>query len=194
MSEVDAIKAVSDAIEPLEKDAQMRVLAWATAKFGTTPINFASTGATSPVINPPAAGPAASAATAAQATPKSLSKGKPGKKAKTVISMDKGLNLTPQGKLSAVAFAGEKLPSNVKEKCVVAVYYLRDVIEVDKVTVQGVFTFFKTVQWPAPADMKNTLQQAGTEGWLDTADGEDIKLTSLGENLIEHKLPKMPKA
>ena len=193
MSEVEAIKAVSNALEPLEKDEQLRVLAWAAAKFGGAPIGSASSNTDSLVKTAQGSTPIEPAATLVQPTPKSASKGKSSKKAKTVISMDKGLNLMPQGKDSAVTFAAAKLPSNVKEKCVVAVYYLRDVVEVDKVTAQGVFTFFKTVQWPAPADMKNTLQQAGTEGWLDTADSDDIKLTSLGENLVEHTLPKTSK-
>jgi hypothetical protein len=33
------------------------------------------------------------------------------------------------------------------------------------------------------------LHQAGTSGWLDTSDSEDIKITSSGENLVEHDLP-----
>jgi hypothetical protein len=119
-------------------------------------------------------------------------KAKTTKKAKTIISMDKTLNLSPQGKQSAVQFATAKAPSNARHKCVVAAYYLRDVIELEKITAQSVFTFFKSVQWPAPSDMKNTLQQAGSAGWLDTADSEDIKITSLGENLVEHDLPEKP--
>ncbi len=37
------------------------------------------------------------------------------------------------------------------------------------------------------------MHQAGSAGWLDTADSEEIKLTSMGENLIEHELPKEQK-
>jgi hypothetical protein len=106
--------------------------------------------------------------------------------------MDKSLNLSPGGKPSAAQFAAEKKPSNVKQKCVVAVYYLRETLGLDKVTASAVHTFFKTLNWPLPADLKNALQQAGSAGWLDTADAADIKLTSMGENLVEHKLP--PKA
>jgi hypothetical protein len=96
--------------------------------------------------------------------------------------------------VSAVQFATEKSPTNLMQKCVVAVHYLRDTIEMEKVTTQAVFTFFKHLSWPVPADLKNTLQQAGTAGWLDTANSQDIKLTSLGENLIEHNLPAKAKA
>jgi hypothetical protein len=108
--------------------------------------------------------------------------------------MDKSLNLTPSGKPSATDFATEKTPSNNYQKAVVAVYYLRETIGLSAVTVPGVFTFFKAVGWPAPTDLRNTLQKAGSEGWLDTADGDDIKLTSMGENLVEHSLPAKPKA
>jgi len=108
--------------------------------------------------------------------------------------MDKSLNLSPGGKKSAATFAGEKAPQNVLQKAVVAAYYLRDVLEVEAVTAQGVFTFFKTLNWPVPSDMKNTLQQAGTKGWLDTKESEDIKITSMGENLVEHSLPPKPKS
>ena len=188
MDEVEAIKTVSSALESLEKDAQARVLMWASARFGVaTPIS-------DPVLPPNLKAHDGHVPSKPIATAASSPKGKSGKKAKTIISMDKTLNLSPSGKESAVTFSAAKAPSNVMEKCVVAVYYLRDIIELEKVSTQGVFTFFKTAQWPVPTDLKNTLQQAGTKGWLDTADSEDIKLTSLGENLVEHNLPKKPKA
>ncbi len=104
--------------------------------------------------------------------------------------MDKSLNLTPSGKPSANDFVAAKSPTNVMQKAVVAAYYLRETIGMSKVTLEAVLTVFKHVGWIVPADLKNTLQQAGTQGWLDTADSQDIKLTSSGENLVEHSLPK----
>lgn len=182
MSEVKAIEAVDNALGALDQEERARVLGWAQLKYGAP----AKIGA---APQQPPAQPAAPAN-----APTNIAKVKGSKKPKIIISMDKNLNLSPQGKASAVQFAAEKLPTNTKEKCVVAVYYLRDVIEMKKVTAQAVFTYFKHLQWPVPADLKNTLQQAGTAGWLDTADSEDIKLTSLGENLIEHDLPAKAKA
>ncbi|MEA2994449.1 MAG: hypothetical protein QOD40_3369 [Alphaproteobacteria bacterium] len=183
MGEIEALKAIADAFEKLEADERARVLAWAQSKYGGAPATIVKP---APQVNTAHQTPGAA--------PIIPSKAKSSKKAKSVISMDKTLNLSPQGKQSAAQFAQVKAPSNVREKCVVAVFYLRDVIALEKVTVQAVFTFFKSVQWPAPADLKNTLQQAGSAGWLDTADSDDIKLTSLGENLVEHDLPAKPKA
>jgi hypothetical protein len=179
VSEIDAIKVISDALDLLNAEERARVLVWAQSKYASTP--------PSPATRP--------ASTAGIPSPSPQTRpSKPSKKAKTVISMDKTLNLSPQGKQSAAQFANAKAPSNGREKCVVAAYYLRDMIGLEKVTAQAVFTFFKHVQWPAPADMKNMLQQAGTAGWLDTASSEDIKLTSAGENLVEHSLPAKKKA
>lgn len=189
MSEVKAIEAIDNALSGLDPDERSRVLGWAQAKYGTpakitqeTPAALVAPAPAQPVEAPPP--PKA----------KSASNGKSTKKTKSIISMDKSLNLSPAGKTSAMQFGSEKSPSNVIQKSVVAVYYLRDVLELEKVTVEGVFTFFKTLTWPVPADLKNTLQQAGTHGFLDTSDNQNIKLTSLGENLVEHDLPTKGKA
>lgn len=190
MSEVDAIKAISDAFEKLDAEAQARVLNWAQSKYGGTAPAAARP---APHVHADAPQKELSSPSRPKAKAAKQPKAKAAKKGKTVISMDKSLNLLPKGKETAVQFAAAKSPSNVMQKCVVATYYLRDVIELEKVTVQAVLTFFKTVQWPVPADLKNTLQQAGTAGWLDTANSEDIKLTSAGENLVEHSLPAKPK-
>jgi len=181
MSEVKAIEAVDNALGALDPEERARVLGWAQLKFGA-PAKIGAGAQQQPPAQPAPVNP-----------PADSTKSKAPKKPKTIISMDKNLNLSPSGKPSAVQFAAEKSPTNFREKCVVAVYYLRDVIEMEKVTVQAVFTYFKHLQWPVPADLKNTLQQAGTAGWLDTADSEYIKLTSLGENLVEHDLPAKAK-
>lgn len=177
MDELDALKVISERLEKLSADERGRVLTWLNAKYSGAP--HAPIAPRAPAAAPSGAvGPKKG-----RTTPKAV------KKAKSIIALDKTLNLSPSGKKSAAQFAAEKSPSNVKQKCVVAVYYLRDILEVAKISVSGVYTVFKTLGWVVPADLKNTLQQAGTEGWLDTSDAEDIKLTSMGENLIEHSLP-----
>lgn len=187
MNEIEALKSISETLDKLMAEERSRVVNWVVSKFGgSTP---------APVQNlrqTPVTGPNKASEDSREA-PIATRKAKVSKKAKTIISMDKSLNLAPQGQITAIQFAAAKSPSNAKEKSVVAVHYLRDVVGVEKVTVEGVFTFFKSVQWPAPTDLKNTLQQAGSDGWLDTADSGDIKLTSLGENIVEHTLPRKQK-
>jgi hypothetical protein len=175
MSEIKAIEMVDNALVNLSPDERARVLGWAQLKYGTSlQQNSLAHAPVAPMTAPK--------------PPKS----KGSKKAKTLISMDKSLNFNPPNATSATVFAAEKAPSNVMQKCVVAAYYLRETLQIQKVTAQAVFSFFKHLGWPLPADLKNTLQQAGSAGWLDTADSEDIKITSSGENLVEHELP--PKA
>ena len=191
MNEIEAMSAIAEKLEKLAEDERGRVLAWANAKYSgsVTPLGKPVGGADAPALAGPAVKPPSG-----KSPSKGDAKSKQGKKAKSIIAMDKTLNLTPQGKPSAVQFAEEKAPSSSYQKAVVAVYYLRDTMELPAITVQAVFTFFKTVGWPVPADLKNTLQKAGSEGWLDTAKADDIKLTSMGENLIEHSLPAKQKA
>ncbi len=173
MSEIEALQAVDSALGALEP-AERALLSWVQQKYGAP-------GQVSPPTPQQAAAPAQMFPLAK--TPADGAKAKASKKTKTIISMDKNFNLNLAVRLRRFNVATEKSPSTVLQKCVVAVYYLRDTIEMEKVTAQAVFTFFKNLSWPVPTDLKNTLQQAGTAGWLDTADGEDIKLTSLGENL-----------
>lgn len=183
MSEVKAIEAIDTALGALDPAERERVLEWAQKKFGGP---YIPTVAHHPVPTQPASH-------AAPASGTTKTKAKATKKAKTILSMDKSLNLNPPGKQPAAQFAAEKSPTNAKQKCVVAAYYLRDVIQVEKVNAAGVLTFFKHLQWPVPADLKNILQQAGTAGWLDTSDSDDIKITSSGENLVEYDLPAKAK-
>jgi hypothetical protein len=176
MNEIETIKLISDAFETLQAEERVRVLGWAQAKYGGSRV--------SPL--PPQGDVQSRPNNSRDALPKARAS----KKAKTIMSMDKSLDLSPKGKQTASEFAKAKSPSNAKEKCVVAVYYLKEIIELKQISARGVFTYFKTVQWVVPADLKNMLQQAGSEGWLDTSDSEDIKLTSLGDNLIGHDLPR----
>jgi hypothetical protein len=128
-----------------------------------------------------------------KSTKATTAKQRPSKKGKSVISMDKNLNLSPKGKKSAAQFAAEKKPANAKQKCVVAVYYLRDIVGLTAISVSSIYTFFKALGWPLPANLKNMLSQAGTDGWLDTSNFEEIQLTTIGENLVEHSLPPKEK-
>jgi len=76
---------------------------------------------------------------------------------------------------------------------VVALYYVANTLKIEQVSIDHIYTFFKAANWPVPADLPNTLHQAGTEGWLDTSDAKDIKVTPIGENLVEHDLPRQSK-
>jgi hypothetical protein len=78
------------------------------------------------------------------------------------------------------------------QKAVVVVYWLTKELQLAPLTVDHVYSAFKTLSWPVPANLLNTLQKAGSENYLDTKKSADIKITTHGENLVEHSLKPAP--
>jgi len=177
MSEIEAMKAVDDALAGLSDDVRPRVLAWLNDKFGGVPRQKAPD-STARVDPSGAAGLAGSGARPKGARKVALPK------------LLKELSLTPTGKQSLKDFVDLKKPSSMLEKCVVASYYFFRICDLNPVTADHIYTAFKGLAWRVPSDLVNTLQQAGSKGWLDTANSADIKVTPMGENLVEHDLPK----
>jgi len=108
------------------------------------------------------------------------------------VSAVKDLNLRPNGKQSFVDFVADKEPSTNYERCLVSVYYLSEVLGLDEVGANHVYTCFKAHKnWRNPADLRNTLAKtASRKNWLDTSNMEAIKLTPQGMNAVEHDLPR----
>lgn len=182
-SEIDVMKTIDEQLTALEDAAaRQRILRWATDKF------FGGPGVPlAPVTN---LGTPVGALNNTATTAK-----RPFKPAKNApassLVLVKDLNLKPSGKRSFKDFAAAKTPGSNYEKCLVAVYYLKNELGLAKVGVNHVYTCFKVEGWRVPSDLVNTLQWAASqEGWFDTKDREDIKLTTHGENHLEHDMPR----
>lgn len=107
----------------------------------------------------------------------------------------KDLNLRPSGKESFQDFAKSKAPKNQHEYNTVAVYYLQQIVDIESVTPDHVYTCFREAKWRLPKDVVVSLRlTANKTGWLDTSRTQDIRLTAGGTNLVEHDLPPKPKA
>lgn len=189
ISEIDALKAVDDALSGLDDSTvRERVLSWAWKKFAATHTP-AATDETDGRAHP-------AKGTKRKATRSTKAKGKAKNKVKAPLSMARDLNLKPKGKKSFDDFADEKKPNSIYEKCTVAAYYLKHELELPAVSANHIFTCFKHMKWRVPADLLNSLAYtASHHGWLDTSDRENINVSTMGENLIEHDLPttKTPK-
>ena len=111
-------------------------------------------------------------------------------KRKALPTIDKNLNLKPKGKKSFRDFCEDKKPTIIGHQHVASVHYLKNELGVSKVSINQVYTCFKDMSWKLPADFRNSLHQAANKGWLDSGEGDDIKVTTVGENLIDHELPK----
>lgn len=107
------------------------------------------------------------------------------------VSLVKDLNLTPSGEQSFRDFAEGEAPTVQNEMNLVAVYYLKKVLELEQVGADHVYTAYKAAGWRPPARPHGSLRKtASEEGWIDTANSSDIQLTTLGATYIEHDLPK----
>jgi hypothetical protein len=114
---------------------------------------------------------------------------------KQTLTFDKSLNFySTDGELGVnlKGFAEAHPAKNTVQKSVVVVYWLAKELGLSPLSVDHVYSAFKTLGWPIPASLLNTLQKAGTENFLDTKKSADIKLTTHGENLVEFQI--IPKA
>ena len=111
------------------------------------------------------------------------------------MSFVKDLDLRPEDGQSLRDFHSLKNPSGQKENIAVFVYYLTKTLEIEGITPHHVFTCFKDVRGRTPRDLPQAIREtASRNGWVDSSDGDDIKITNHGENFVEHDLPKKPSA
>lgn len=183
MSEIDVLKAVDNALSELDDlAARERVLSWACKKF-------ASTLTPADVLG---GGEVKHSAKRAKKKTVASAKAKGKAKVKAPLAFAKDLNLKPKGKKSFDDFVIEKKPNSIYEKCTVATYYLKHELGLPAVSASHVFTCFKHIKWRVPADLLNSLAYTASHyGWLDTSDMEGITVSVMGENLIEHDLPRV---
>lgn len=111
------------------------------------------------------------------------------------MTVDKSLNFySSGGELGKTLkdFVEAHPAANVVQKSVAVVYWLSKELALQEINVDHVYTAFKTLEWPIPSNLLNTLQQAGSKNFLDTKKSTDIKMTTHGENLVEFQM--VPKA
>lgn len=103
----------------------------------------------------------------------------------------KEVNFHPEGEPDFREVVKEKKPSTHRDKCLLAVYYMKMILGLPKVSHEHVKEAYRNATWKFPSSLKNTLSQtSGKEGWLDTSDMNDITLTLTGENRVEHDMPE----
>lgn len=116
---------------------------------------------------------------------------------KQSFTFDKSLDFYaksgPSG-LNLKDFATAHPPKNAIHKAVIALYWLSKELGLEATSVEHIYSAFKTMDWPVPSDLPNTLQQAGTKNYVDSKKRDDLRLTTHGENLIEHELKSATEA
>src|SRR5262249_52451568 len=105
-------------------------------------------------------------------------------------SMVKELDMRPVDKQSLKEFYAEKAPDDQQAQFVVIVYYLTRILGLTGIGTNHIYTALKEVNVKVPANIAQIARNAASrKGWLDTADSEDLKVTTMGENFVEHDLP-----
>ena len=166
--ELEAIKQIVEALEPLTPDGRDRVINYV---FQTLDM---STNAL-PSSSAPPSSAAASPSPQEVPTP-------PIQQSSTRVVSD------------IRSFKEQKQPKSASEMAAVLAYYLAELAPQDsrklEITASDIDKYFKQAGFPLPAAAKYTLQNAKNAGYLDSgSERGGFKVNPVGHNLVAHNLP-----
>lgn len=103
---------------------------------------------------------------------------------------DLDLSGTRSGK-SLKAFMEEKNPATNVQKTTAFVYYLQTFLELEEITIDHIFTCYKSMNYRIPNNLQQNLTDTSSSryGYINRKDGK-YSMTIIGSNFIEHDLPK----
>lgn len=162
--ELEAIKAITSALEPFPKEARLRILQYATQHLGI------------------------SASTATNLTPSCAERAEPSNSA-----IQSPVNPQPKV-VDIRALRDEKQPKTDIHMAAVVAYYLAELApdedRKDTIAAADISKYFKHAGHPLPKVPRFTLQNARNAGYFDSAGSGAFKLNAVGHNLVAHGLPK----
>jgi hypothetical protein len=102
------------------------------------------------------------------------------------------INFFPTGKPSLKEFFDAKAPNSDMEQILVICHFLQHTAQLPKFGPGHVLSGLKHVGEPVPKSLKATIRNMkNKKAWLNFApDIDNLRLTTVGENLVEHKLGK----
>ncbi|WP_020469616.1 hypothetical protein [Zavarzinella formosa] len=101
------------------------------------------------------------------------------------------LDFMPKGKAALKLFFTEKAPSTDMEQILVLSHYLQHVLELSAYGPSHILTAYKHVGKPLPADIRGTIRNMKTKkNWLNFSDISSLRVTTEGDNLVEHEMPR----
>lgn len=103
------------------------------------------------------------------------------------------LVFVPDGQPALKVFFAEKSPTNDMEQVLVFGYYLQHTLGLQEFGPSHLLAAYKHVVKPVPADLRQTIRNAKKKPWLSFTDIEHARLTTEGENVVEHDLPRAGK-
>lgn len=77
------------------------------------------------------------------------------------------------------------------ERNLIFTYYLKQVINIDKVTLDHIFTCYRKVEQKIPKALEQSMRDTAKDrGWVDIDDLENIGVPVAGINHLEHDMAK----
>lgn len=108
------------------------------------------------------------------------------------IQLIKDLDLSGTDSIKSLKdFMEEKKPVSNVQKTTAFVYYLQNLLELDEITIDHIFTCYKSMNYRIPNNLQQNLSDTSSSkyGYINRKDGK-YSMTIFGSNLIEHDLPK----
>jgi hypothetical protein len=165
--EFEAMRQIASALEPLDDDAKVRVIGYVMERAGLGGLTASS------VRGPDDPGEGSLVEAPAQ----------------PLVVMSE----PPKGKgISDIrSLVAEKRPKTANEMATIVAYYLKELApqRKDKITVDDLEKYFKQGAYPLPKVARFTLTNAKEAGLLEAVGRGEYQLTSVGHNLVAHKMP-----
>lgn len=161
--EIDAIRAVLSALEPLSPDVRISVLGYVVSRLG---INLERGGASTAIPLP--------SSTYEPSPRDSLTPRKSFVHIKDLKEEKKPRSNNEMAALVAY-FLAHEAPANERK---------------ETINQQDIETYFRIAEYPLPEKPQFTLPNAKAAGYLDLAGGGEYRLNPVGHNLVKHSLPR----
>ena len=166
--EIEAIKAVLLALEPLPSEVRTSVLDYVLRRLQIAlgPVQQTEISSTpAPRVDATLAAAAATAGTEQQTTRAHIN-----------------------------TLKEEKKPRSANEMAALVAYYLENVAppeeRKDRITKKEIETYFKIARFRLPEKVRMTLTNAKAAGYLDAVGNGEYKLNAIGYNLVVHSMPR----
>lgn len=107
------------------------------------------------------------------------------------FTLDRNLNLRPEGKESLKEFASKYQTESTSKQIVVIIYYLKEILGLSGVNGDHIHTGLDELNVRIPKSLYQIIVNTkNRDGWIDYVSIEDIGLSVQGRNAIKHDLPK----
>ena len=108
------------------------------------------------------------------------------------ISPVADLDFVRAGKVGLKTFFADKAPGSDLEQVLVLGHYLQNTMGLSAFGPGHILSAFKHVGKPVPVDLRQTIRNMKkAKVWVSFSDIEAIRLTTQGDNFVEHDLPKL---